>query len=517
MTTDLPTPAPPQSDRTVVSTRGKDFSELADLLPMTVFEVDCKGSFTFVNRFGLEFSGYTVQDLERGVNIAQVVFSPPGASLAENFRRQLKGEPDTNTVYSLLTRDGQTKPVMVHTNAIIEAERVIGLRGVVVDLSEQKRIEEATARAERLEAAGRIAGQVAHDFNNLLAPVLAYPQLIREQLPPTHPARVYLDDIESATRQLAEISQELLTLARRGHYELSPLDINEVVRDVIALIRDRPAELQIELKLGTNLSSVLGGEAQLGRVLLNLVNNARDAMQDSGVLTIETSRVESNDRLGVLGRIPAGNYVMVTVSDTGPGIPPVHLRRIFEPFFTTKKADRRRGSGLGLSTAYAVLQDHGSYFDVETRLGKGTTFAVLFPECALPPSSKASARLSGGHEQLLVVDDEPMQRQTARHLLERLGYQVSLALSGEQALSMVRAGLIPDLAILDIALGSGIDGVETYRQLLTSVPKLRAIMLAADTEADRANMALVLGAGRAVRKPVDLYVMATAVRQVLDR
>ena len=133
---------------------------------------------------------------------------------------------------------------------------------------------------------------------------------------------------------------------------------------------------------------------------------------------------------------------MVTVSDTGPGIPPAHLTRIFEPFFTTKKADRRRGSGLGLSTAYAVLQDHGSYFDVETTLGKGTTFAVLFPECDLPPSSKASARLSGGHEQLLVVDDEPMQRQVARHLLERLGYQVSLALSGEQALSMVRAGLI---------------------------------------------------------------------------
>jgi two-component system, cell cycle sensor histidine kinase and response regulator CckA len=509
--------APPESEPAACSARGKDFRDLADLLPLTVFEVDCRGQFTFVNRFGLDFSGYSAADLEQGINIVQVVLSPPDVSLVENFRRQLAGAPDSQTHYSLLTRDGQTKPVTVHTNVIVEAEEVVGLRGVVVDLTEQKRSEEAFARAERLEAAGRIAGQVAHDFNNLLAPVLAYPQLIREKLEPNHPAVRYLDDIEAATRQLAEISQQLLTLARRGHYELSPLDINDVVRGVVALSREHPQDLTIELRLAEGLNAVLGGEAQLGRVILNLVNNARDAMHDSGVLTIETSLAEIQDHLGVLGRIPAGRYVVVKVGDTGPGIPPANLRRIFEPFFSTKKADRCRGSGLGLSTAYAVLHDHGSYLDVETKLGSGTTFTVLFPECDLQPIPQGSAPLVGGHEQLLVVDDEPMQRQVARHLLERLGYQVNLALSGEQAVSMVASGLLPDLAILDMSLGSGMDGAETYRQLLALVPGLRAIVLSAYAETDRVNVALGLGAGRFVRKPIDIATIASVVREELDR
>lgn len=504
-------------DSTTTPERGKDFRELADLLPLTVFEVDRQGRFTFVNRFGLEFSGYTAQELVQGINIAQIVLPDPGVSFVDNFRNRMQGAPDTRATYHFLTRDGQTKTITVHSNPIIESGQIVGLRGVVIDLTEQKRVEEATARAERLEAAGRIAGQVAHDFNNLLAPVLAYPQLIREKLGSGHPAIGYLNDMESATRQLAEINQQLLTLARRGHYELTPLDINAVVRGVACLIGDPPPTLHVELALGENLSSVLGGEAQLGRAIFNLVSNARDAMQDSGKLTIATEMGMVADHLGVLGRIPAGRYVTVTVADTGAGIAPSHLRRIFEPFFSTKLADRRRGSGLGLSTAYAVIQDHGGYLDIETILGVGSTFKVLLPECVLPPTSKAPGPIRGGHEQLLVIDDEPMQRQVAQHLLERLGYEVHLALSGEQALAIVDAGVVPDLVVLDMALGEGIDGAETYRRLLLEIPRLRAVVLSAYAESERVNVALALGAGKFLRKPIDLASIATAVRDELDR
>jgi PAS domain S-box-containing protein len=497
--------------------RGRDFHELAELLPLTVFEVDTQGRFTYVNQFGLTFSGYSAAEIARGIFVSQVVLPGNGVSIEANLRARMLGGADSNAEYFLLTQSGNRIPVTVKASPILEGERIAGLRGVVVDLSEQKRLEAATARAERLEAAGQIAGQVAHDFNNLLAPLLAYPQLIREAMDPACPTLRFLDDIEIATRQLAEISQQLLTLARRGHYELSPLDINEVITDALELSRDRPASLAVRVRLSADLGAVQGGEAQLLRVFLNLITNARDAMGDVGELEVVTERVILTEKLGILGRIPAGPYVAVTIKDTGTGIAPAHLPRIFEPFFSTKRADRRRGSGLGLSTTYAVLKDHGGYLDLETQVGKGTTFIAYLPTSDQPLNSEHPQELLGGDEHVLVIDDDPMQRQVGKTLLERLGYRVSLAVSGEQAISMVANGIRPDLALLDMLLGSGLDGAQTYRRLIELQPALKAIVLSGYAETEQVREALRLGAGRFVRKPLELSVLAHAVRNELAR
>jgi PAS domain S-box-containing protein len=497
--------------------RGRDFHELAELLPLTVFEVDTQGRFTYVNQFGRTFSGYSAEEITRGILVSQVVLPGNGVSIEGNLRARMLGGADSNAEYFLITQSGNRIPVTVKASPIVEGDRITGLRGVVVDLSEQKRLEAATARAERLEAAGQIAGQVAHDFNNLLAPLLAYPQLIRETLDPANAAVRYLDDIEIATRQLADISQQLLTLARRGHYELLPLDINDVVADALELSRERPATLAVSVRLGTDLGTVQGGEAQLLRVFLNLITNARDAMQDQGELEIVTERVTLDEKLAILGRIPAGQYVAVTVKDTGTGIAPAHLPRIFEPFFSTKRADRRRGSGLGLCTTYAVLKDHGGFLDVETQLGKGTSFTAYLPPSELPLSSARPQELLGGDEHVLVIDDDPMQRQVGKTLLERLGYRVSLAMSGEQAIAMLESGTRPDIALLDMLLGSGLDGAQTYRRLLDLQPNLKAIVLSGYAETEQVREALRLGAGRFVRKPLELPVLAHAVRHELSR
>jgi PAS domain S-box-containing protein len=486
------------------------------MLPMTVFEVDLAGRFTYVNRFGLEFSGYSQDEVAQGIRIEQIVLPTEGSSIDEIFRHKLSGGADTSTTYRLITRDGRVVPVMVRSNAIVESGVPIGLRGIVVDLSEQKRVAEATARAERLEAAGRIAGQVAHDFNNLLAPILAYLQLAREKLGSGHPAVRYLSDIEWATRQMAGINEQLLTLARRGRYELVPIDVNQLVRGALTLLHDPPAALRVGLQLGDELGTVLGCEAQLARVIDNLVNNARDAMHDAGDLTLETSVVELRDQLGVFGRIPSGKYVALKVSDTGPGIAPAVLRRIFEPFFTTKVADRHRGSGLGLSTVYAVVKDHSAYLDVATEIGRGTTFTVYFPQSDEPISSRAIDALTGGAERILVVDDDPMQRQLARHLLERLGYHVELAHSGEHALSVVEAGFSPELVVLDMLLGTGIDGAETFRQLRERVPNLRAIVLSANLESIGVERVCDLGVAQCLTKPLDIAALARAIRVEFD-
>ena len=176
---------------------GRGFHELAELLPLTVFETDNHGRFTYVNGFGLNLSGYRTEDIAAGVSVFQVVQPGTGVSLEANLRAKLAGGSDTNAEYFLVTRTGEQIPVTVKASAILDNGHIVGLRGVVIDLTEQKRLEVAKARAERLEAAGQIAGQVAHDFNNLLAPLLAYPQLIREKIGSGHPATRYLDDIET--------------------------------------------------------------------------------------------------------------------------------------------------------------------------------------------------------------------------------------------------------------------------------------------------------------------------------
>jgi CheY-like chemotaxis protein len=253
------------------------------------------------------------------------------------------------------------------------------------------------------------------------------------------------------------------------------------------------------------------------RVVANLITNARDAMRDEGELQVFTEQVEVAEHLGVLGIIPAGRYIVVTVKDNGMGIPAAHVQRIFEPFFSTKRADRRRGSGLGLSTTYAVVKDHGGHLDLETQVGKGSSFKVYLPASNQPLSVRHTQSVIGGDDLVLVVDDDPMQRQVAKNLLERLGYRASLAFSGEQAVTMVEAGLRPDLVILDMLLGAGMHGAETYRRLLELQPGLRAIVVSGYAETEQVRDALRQGAGRFVRKPLDLAGLAQAVRSEIER
>ncbi len=244
---------------------------------------------------------------------------------------------------------------------------------------ERRQMEEQLQRAQRLEMAGTIAGQVAHDFANLLSPLLGYPQLIKRLLPPDHPAVKFCDAQLKNLRQLAAINDDLLTLGRRGRTQREPVNMNEVVEHALAHVLERPSGLSLEVHLAPDLPSIGGSPAQLLRVVANLISNARDAMKNGDVLGIRTEIVRAEETFGHYNRIPAGEYVRLVVSDTGCGIPPEITDRIFDPFFTTKRTDDRRGSGLGLSIVQAIVADHQGYVDLETALGQGTTFSVYLP------------------------------------------------------------------------------------------------------------------------------------------
>ncbi len=379
------------------------------------------------------------------------------------------------------------------------------------------------ARAERLEMAGRIAGHIAHDFNNLLTPLLAYPDFIREALPPDSPAREDLNVIATTAQQIADINQQLLALSRRAYHEQALLNLNHVVETELArLARSEPgAQVTRRQELAPDLLNMKGSTQQLLRVIQNLCQNALEAMSPAGTLTVRTFNVYLDEPIQKYERMEAGEYVAVSIADTGHGIPTEIRDKIFDPFFTTKKADLKRGSGLGLSVVRGIVKDHNGYLDLESQPGQGTVFTLYFPACREALDQPDEPRQRGGTERILLVDDDRLQIEVMGRLLRKLGYTVESARSGEEALRLMEAGRatheLPDLVVLDMVMGSGMDGAQTFERMKDLHPGQKSIIVSGYSESPRVDLAQSLGAGAYLRKPVTIEKLGRAVREELDR
>jgi len=383
------------------------------------------------------------------------------------------------------------------------------------ELKQRKRLQSELALAQRLETAGRIAGQIAHDFNNLLGPLAAYPTLVRDDLPPDHPAQEMLAEMETSAAKIAEINQQLLALGRRGHYTQEAIDLNEQVQKVLNSL-SLPPGIDVKQELASDLFSIKGGSAQIGRALTNIIINGVEAMHFEGVLTVRTQNVYIEKPMKHKHMLKRGEYVKLEISDTGDGIEQGNLDKIFDPFFTTKTMDRMRGSGLGLSVVHGVMQDHHGYATVDSTPGVGTTFSLFFPVARdLKQVQSSLEEIRGGSESILVVDDDPIQRKVNQQILNRLGYQVHAISSGEQAVEYVREHP-HDLLVLDMLM-EGIDGTETYKQILKFRPDQRAILLSGYAKSRRVEQAIQLGAGGFIAKPISMTTLAMAVRRELDQ
>ncbi|HEX2924170.1 MAG TPA: PAS domain-containing protein, partial [Chloroflexota bacterium] len=380
----------------------------------------------------------------------------------------------------------------------------------------RKQLEEQLLRSQRLETAGRIAAQVAHDFNNLLGPMVAYPELIKMKLAPDDPAVPYCDSMLEAAQLMADLNSDMLALSRRGLLEQQPVSLNQLVEQAVRQMGDYPATLRLELALASDLLPVSGSPAQISRMLSNLLVNAREALHDIGLLAVKTENIYVERPFGRYSRVETGEYVKLSVADTGCGIAPEIQDKIFDTFFTTKQVAGRRGCGLGLSIVQAVVEDHHGYIDLESEIGKGTTFTVYLPIHRAPDEEASTDGLQGGTETILVVDDDQIQRGVSTALLETLGYQVRTASSGEEAVEFLRSHSV-DLLMLDMIIEDKIDGTETYRRVLEVRPGQRAIVVSGYAESDRVREALALGVGAYLRKPLTIVDLAKAVRAELDR
>jgi two-component system, cell cycle sensor histidine kinase and response regulator CckA len=507
------------------------YRELADSLPQIVFETDEQGNLTFINRNTFRITGYDENDFHLGMNALQLVVPEDRDRTAGNFGKMLKDLIPINDEFTALRKDGDTFPISIHAAPVVSNKRPVGLRGIIIDLTETKRaekeqreIETRLQRSEKMETLGIMAGGVAHDLNNILSGVVSYPDLLLMKLPDDSPLRKPLQNIQASGKKAAAIVQDLLTLTRRGVVSQGVVNLNEIIEDYlqspekIKLLSFHPG-VELEVDLEKEPLNILGSPVHLAKTVMNLLSNAAEALPGGGKIMLTTRNHYLDRPIKGYDDIEEGDYVVLSISDNGIGISQKDINRIFEPFFT-KKVMGRSGTGLGMSVVWGTVKDHKGYIDVQSAEGKGSTFRLFFPVTrAIREADLQSISVDecqGKGEMILLVDDAKEQREIASDLLKQMGYFVAAVTSGEEAISFIRNNKA-DLILLDMIMDPGMDGLDTFRNILLVKPGQRAIIASGYSETERVREAQRLGAGAYVQKPYTFARLASAVRMELDR
>lgn len=390
---------------------------------------------------------------------------------------------------------------------------------------EKHELEERLVNLEKMEAIGRLAGGVAHDLNNVLSAIVSYPDLLLMKLPEESTLRKPILTMQQSGRKAAAIVQDMLTLARRGVAVKEVVDLRDVLTSYLLSpeyekVRKHHGGLQIETDFGTDLLNVEGSFIHLTKTVMNLVSNAAEAMPNGGKISISLENRYIDKKLqGYDLSIKEGDYVVLKVRDDGIGISEKDLKKIFEPFYT-KKEMGRSGTGLGMTVVWGTVKDHGGYIKVDSGETGGTTFELFFPatrrQASVPKTDSLISDYIGNGEKILVVDDVKEQREIASALLATLGYSVDTVSSGEDAVEYLKMETV-DLLLLDMVMDPGIDGLDTYKEVIKLQPGVKSVIASGFSETDRVREAQRLGAGAYIKKPYTLEKIGMAIKGELSR
>ncbi len=492
------------------------FQESKDVFYISTIE----GKFLDINPAGVELFGYSSKhellaaDIGRDLYVnfgdrKQFVNVVGETSYAKDYEVQMKrknGEKLRVIITSTALRDGQGK--------------VWGFRGVIRDVTEQKRLEQQLLQSQKMEAIGLLAGGIAHDFNNILTAIIGYANLLLKQVKNNDQQRTYAEHVLESADRASRLTKSILAFSRKQVLNTEPVDLNAIIGRVEKFLERLIGE-DIALKAvlqGADLT-VLADSVQLEQVFLNLATNARDAMPSGGSLVIETS-VEKLDAEHALayGLRAAGNYAVIAMTDTGEGFDEKTRTRIFEPFFTTKEAGK--GTGLGLSIAYGIINQHGGHILVDSEPGKGTSFRIYLPLIGSKPDIAGRDRKvapAGGTETIIVAEDDPAVRALTRQTLEEAGYTVLEAANGEEAVA--RFAEMPHqvhLLVLDVVMPKK-NGKEAYDEVRKVRKGVKALFISGYT-GDIIHKKGVLDAGLDfMAKPVSADQLLIKVREILNR
>ncbi len=510
------------------------YRELVETANSIILRIDTRGRLTFSNAFAQKFFGYTENEM-LGIKAAQIILPARRANHQgiEHLTASLRKDPDRLVVSEnetelrnkervwiawtykpIFNDEGIFKEILCIGNDITELKRAD---------KEKKDLQAQLQRAQKMEAIGTLAGGVAHDLNNILSGIVSYPELLLMDLEEKSPLVKPILTIQKSGEKAAAIVQDLLTLARRGVTATEVVNLNSIISEYLLspeherLQMNHP-DVKVKPRLEANLLNIMGSPVHLSKSIMNLVTNAAEAMPEGGTIIVRSENRHLDKQMNFFDDIGKGDYVTLTVTDTGIGIPAQDLERIFEPFYT-KKNMGRSGTGLGMAVVWGTVKDHLGYIDIKSREGQGTTITLYFPvtrqELSKNTAPVSLEEIKGNGESILVVDDVQEQRQIASEMLEKLGYAVTTVASGEEAVDYM-VDHSADLIVLDMIMDPGIDGLETFKKILKLRPGQRTIIASGYSESDRVKEAQKIGAGAYIKKPYLIEKFGRTVKRELE-
>ena len=485
--------------------------------PDSVIVYDKAGKVTYLNPTFTNVFGWTLKEcLGKGMDM--FIPKKDHSETHEMIKKLFSGENLLTIQTHQITKSGDVIPVSVSSAIFYNRENkpegcVVNLR----DISEQKKLEAQIHQVQKMEAIGTLAGGIAHDYNNLLMGILGNTSLMAFDLRPDHPHYERLKNIEKYVQSGADLTKQLLGLAKGGKYEVKPIDINDVMRNSSEMFHRTKKEIRIHSNYQKDLWIVEADASQIEQVLLNLYVNASQAMPGGGELYLQTENVVLDDSYTRHFSLKGGNYVKISVTDTGTGMDEFIKKRIFDPFFTTK--DIGRGTGLGLASAYGIIKNHGGIINVYSMIDKGSTFNIFLPASSKEVTQEVekNQKTWKGTGTILIVDDEDMIIDVGSQILASLGYVPLLARSGKEAIDVYQKNKDRIVMVILDMIMPGMGGGETYNKLKQIDPEIRVLLSSGYSIDGQASEIINRGCNGFIQKPFNVIQLSRKIREVLGK
>ncbi len=498
------------------------FRNLSDNSPDIIYQLDQEGKFKYFNPAWEEVFGHSRNDLW-GRNMTDFMREDDRVSFAHIFHEIIEGKSTVRDKNFILLNKKELPRYVTFTGAPdLDAEgKVIGIVGTLKDITKLRNMEVQLLQASKMEAVGTLTGGIAHDFNNIIQAIMGYNQLMISGRTGNETDMIYLNNIGELIQRSRQLVQQLMLFSKKVEPQSKAVNINNEIESTQNLLsKSIPKMIEIKNNLDKNIFPINADSTQIGQIIMNLVINARDAMGESGNITITTKNIflSKNTYAGGLN-IPPGNYVELSVSDTGSGMEKEVINHIFEPFFTTKEVGK--GTGLGLAVVYGVVKSHNGFIYCESELEKGTTFTILFPaSTAIRPQEVIELpqprQIQTGTETILLVDDEKSILDTSSDTLSLYGYTIISAENGEQASEIYEAQKENiHLVILDLIM-PGKGGKKCLNDLIAINPRVKVLMTSGYSSSQQIEELIKTGAAGFISKPYHPDDLLSNIRKIID-
>lgn len=485
------------------------------------------GRFIEANKQFLMVFGYSVAELSQGLFFEKIVAPESLPQVLKRMRSRTTGSFEITG----LRRDGLKLPIEIKSQFMKYLDRQVHVCAMR-DISERVRAEEEKlllqlklAKAQKLRALGLMAGSVAHDLNNILTGVVSYPDLLLSQMSESDRYYPSIKKIQEAGQRASAVVSDLVSIARGRLPKTSVENINDIILSHLSSLEhtERQASYPgviIQTQLQNNLFNSYCSPQHIHKILLNLIGNALDALQNDGVIKIATKNCVLSKPIAIDEQtvLAAGEYIKLTVADNGPGVAEKDKDHIFDPFYSTKKMGKS-GTGLGLSIVWNTVQEHNGWVEIKDNK-PGVRFEIYLPgtrdEVYTRQDVGTARSLQGSGESILLIDDEQEQNELMTKLLTNLGYHVFSVVSGEDGLTFLQSHNV-DLVILDMIMGDGLNGCETYERMLKNSPDQKAMVISGYSKNEEAEKIRDLGVKHFLEKPVTLPQIGSAIKDILSK